>query len=198
MRSLEKIVGDRMWPLGTKNCVRDVKITVSKSISHSTVLPMLTNRSTAVACGAVLRALRKEDGPARVSQASYGFIRTERYDTQVEHVGQVPITDKIDGNQYIDNTIDWVIKKVFDHEVSWRRLTFEGPLLIPSGRVTLWSQSTSSRGKLNTHSPLPGKSYWVQSIYTSLTTTTKTTTDSDIPRMKVHHQSTSVASKARS
>ena len=65
-----------------------------------------------MARGAVLRALRKEDGPARVLQASYGFIRTERYNTEVEHVGQVPVTDKIDGNQYIDNTIDWVIKKV--------------------------------------------------------------------------------------
>lgn len=76
------------------------------------MLPTLTNRSTAVARGAVLRALRKEDGPARVLQASYGFIRTERYNTQVEHAAQVPITDNIDGNQYIDNTIEWVIKKV--------------------------------------------------------------------------------------
>ncbi|EXJ61551.1 hypothetical protein A1O7_01979 [Cladophialophora yegresii CBS 114405] len=67
--------------------------------------------STAVARGAVLRALRKEDGPARVLQASYGFIRTERYGTQAEHLGQVPITDKIDGREYIDNTIEWIIKK---------------------------------------------------------------------------------------
>jgi hypothetical protein len=51
---------------------------------------------------------------------------------------------------------------------------------------------------LNTHSPLPGKSYWVQSIYMSLTAATKTITDSDIPRMKVNHRATSEASKARS
>ena len=66
-----------------------------------------------MARGAVLRALRKEDGPARVLQSSYGFIRTEIYNTQAQHAGQVPIKDKVDGKQYIDNTIEWVIKKVY-------------------------------------------------------------------------------------
>lgn len=78
-----------------------------------------------MARGAVLRALRKEDGPARVLQASYGFIRTEVYNTEVEHLGQVPITDKIDGKQYIDNAIEWVIKKVRIRTLPERRLTFQ-------------------------------------------------------------------------
>ena len=101
-----------MGLFGRKNRVREIETSVSRLAMHSTVFPLLMNRSTAVARGAVLRALRKEEGPARVLQASYGFIRTERFETQAEHVGQVPITDKVDGNKYIDNTIDWVIKKV--------------------------------------------------------------------------------------
>ena len=101
-----------MGLLGTKDRVREVKITVSEITLCSTIFLLLMNRSTAVARGAVLRALRKEEGPARVLQASYGFIRTEQYETQAEHVGQDPMTDKVDGKKYIDNTIDWVIKKV--------------------------------------------------------------------------------------
>ena len=74
--------------------------------------PLLMNSSTAVACGAVLRALRKEDGPARTLQSSYGFIRTEEYGTKEAHMSQEPTIDKIDGRKYIDNTIEWFISKV--------------------------------------------------------------------------------------
>ncbi|EXJ77707.1 hypothetical protein A1O3_09936 [Capronia epimyces CBS 606.96] len=75
-------------------------------------------QSTAVACGAVLRALRKEDGPARVLQLSYGFLRSEPYGDHKEHSKQKAKLDKIDGVRYVDNTICWIINKgdVLDSE----------------------------------------------------------------------------------
>ncbi|OCL14979.1 hypothetical protein AOQ84DRAFT_307992 [Glonium stellatum] len=68
---------------------------------------------TAVASGAILRALNKEDGPARFIRSSYGFLRTEPYEPEVTpaHVGVKPSYDHLDGNQYIRDTIDWVVKK---------------------------------------------------------------------------------------
>ncbi|KAF3049353.1 hypothetical protein E8E11_004565 [Didymella keratinophila] len=48
------------------------------------------NPSTAVARGAVLRALNKRVGPSRVTQCSYGFIA--------------------DGERYVDETIRWVLQ----------------------------------------------------------------------------------------
>jgi hypothetical protein len=80
------------------------------TISHLLMSP--SNRSTAVARGAVLRALRKEDGPARILESSYGFVRTELYGTQEAHSTQTPKRDKIDGFDYIDDTIEWIINKV--------------------------------------------------------------------------------------
>ena len=82
----------------------------------------------AVSQGAVLRALRKEDGPNRVLQSSYGFLRSEPYRDKSEfeeahkreeahkleeaHKQQAPWRDSIDGLQYIENTIRWEIHKV--------------------------------------------------------------------------------------
>jgi hypothetical protein len=100
---------------GSEYRVGLVKITVGRdsfASSLSLSLTDLSNRSTAVACGAVIRALRKEDGPARILQSSYGFLRTEPYGTQEAHASQTPKPDKIDGLDYIDNTIEWMINKV--------------------------------------------------------------------------------------
>lgn len=72
----------------------------------------MSPRSTAVACGAVIRALKKEAGPARILQSSYGFLRTEPYGTHEAHASQEPKPDKVDGLDYIEDTIDWVITKV--------------------------------------------------------------------------------------
>jgi hypothetical protein len=67
-----------------------------------------------VARGAVLRALRKEDGPDRIIQSSYGFLRTEPWEPDVfeAHKEAHPRYDKTDGERYVKNTIDWLIKKV--------------------------------------------------------------------------------------
>jgi hypothetical protein len=69
---------------------------------------------TAVAHGAVLRALRKEDGPARIVQSSYGFLRTEPHEPEVweAHKNIRAWYDKVDGQMYVKDTIDWLIKKV--------------------------------------------------------------------------------------
>ncbi|KAF2228583.1 hypothetical protein EV356DRAFT_423252, partial [Viridothelium virens] len=73
-----------------------------------TQFPMST-----VARGAVLRSLNKENGPSRISRASYGFLRAEPYKEFPEHVkaGLVPSVDKVDGFEYVKDTILWVIQK---------------------------------------------------------------------------------------
>ena len=75
---------------------------------------LIEQRGTAVASGAVLRALNKEDGPTRHIQSSYGFIRAEYYEPDVvkEQRGVNAWRDPLDGELYIKNTIDWVVKKV--------------------------------------------------------------------------------------
>jgi hypothetical protein len=67
-----------------------------------------------VSLGAVLRALEKEEGPARITQSSYGFLRTEPHEPEVfqAHKEVRPTIDKLDGKRYIRNTIDWLVKKV--------------------------------------------------------------------------------------
>ena len=70
----------------------------------------------AVAQGAVLRALRKEEGPDRILQSSYGFLRSEPYMQEKEyeeaHRQQKPWRDPVDGLKYIENAICWEIQKV--------------------------------------------------------------------------------------
>jgi hypothetical protein len=39
-------------------------------------------------------------------------LRTEPFGTQAAHANQEPKPDKIDGLDYIDNTIEWVVNKV--------------------------------------------------------------------------------------
>jgi hypothetical protein len=112
---LKGYIGKKVWTWGSKHRAGLVKTTVGRLRSTSSLPFLLTdfsNRSTAVACGAVIRALRKEDGPARILQTSYGFLRTEPYRAHEAHASQKPKRDKIDGLDYIDNTIEWMINKV--------------------------------------------------------------------------------------
>ncbi|OAK96902.1 hypothetical protein IQ06DRAFT_351485 [Phaeosphaeriaceae sp. SRC1lsM3a] len=69
--------------------------------------------STAVARGAVLRALNKRFGPDRITQCSYGFLRSEVHEPTIfeAHKKQRCRIDKNDGEKYIDRTINWVIQK---------------------------------------------------------------------------------------
>lgn len=67
-----------------------------------------------MAKGAILRALKKGDGPKRVIQCSYGFLRDELYDPDKypEHKKARAKVDEADGNLYIIDTIDWLISAV--------------------------------------------------------------------------------------
>jgi hypothetical protein len=62
----------------------------------------------------LLRALRKDDGPSRITQCSYGFLITEPYEPGEieEHKNTIPRIDPVDGEKYVPDTIDWLIKVV--------------------------------------------------------------------------------------
>ncbi|KAJ9610003.1 hypothetical protein H2200_006333 [Cladophialophora chaetospira] len=67
---------------------------------------------SAVARGAVLRALNKEHGPTRISRTSYGILFDDRFDkNNPKHKGLKGRKDKADGNLYIKETIHWQISK---------------------------------------------------------------------------------------
>ncbi|KAF4216265.1 hypothetical protein CNMCM8980_005267 [Aspergillus fumigatiaffinis] len=71
-------------------------------------------RDTAVASGAVLRALNRELGPVRIIQSSYGYLRTEPWDPdaiEAHRINKIKQADPNDGDLYVKNTICWVLKK---------------------------------------------------------------------------------------
>ena len=75
------------------------------------VFPRIT--TSAVARGAVLRALRKEDGPTRITRSSFGILRTDLYNEDLPaHQHVKPTIDKADGLSWVRDTIEWVIHKV--------------------------------------------------------------------------------------
>lgn len=47
----------------------------------------------------------------RFAQCSYGFLRTEPFNDYEEHEGVIPTKDEFDGELYVKNTIDWLVKK---------------------------------------------------------------------------------------
>ena len=55
--------------------------------------------------------MKKEEGPLRIAQCSYGFLRTEPYGEWDEHEGIKPFIDKLDGEKYVPDTIDWLVKR---------------------------------------------------------------------------------------
>ncbi|KAI1395126.1 hypothetical protein F4819DRAFT_506014 [Hypoxylon fuscum] len=71
------------------------------------------SRVEAVASGAVLRALNKNDGPARLMRSSYGIRRDEPLGSHKEHGSAKPFRDPVDGLKYI-RTIDWILKRETD------------------------------------------------------------------------------------
>ncbi|KAK6602224.1 hsp70 protein-like protein [Botrytis cinerea] len=67
---------------------------------------------TAVASGAVLRALDKKNGPERISQSSYGFLRHEPWQPRLYsgHERAKPDESELDGEKYVA-TIDYFMIK---------------------------------------------------------------------------------------
>ena len=73
--------------------------------------------TSAVARGAILRSLNKDNGPTRHSRASFGFLQTEQYDARNPRPEYIeaevqPSIDPIDGYANVKNTIYWVIQAV--------------------------------------------------------------------------------------
>lgn len=73
---------------------------------------------TAVASGAVLRALNKQQGPTREAYSSFGFLRVEPYAPKhfVGHRRAEPLVDEVDGEKYV-TVIDYFIQKVKHHNM---------------------------------------------------------------------------------
>ncbi|KAI9650554.1 hypothetical protein NHQ30_000571 [Ciborinia camelliae] len=67
---------------------------------------------TAVASGAVLRALDKKNGPERISQSSYGFLRHEPWQPEIYpgHERAKPEESELEGEKYVA-TIDYFMIK---------------------------------------------------------------------------------------
>lgn len=78
-------------------------------------LSLTQSCGTAVASGAVLRALNKDAGPDRILRSSYGVLRTLPHEPdQIPALGEGKRTyDHLDGDWYVKDVIDWVIKKVY-------------------------------------------------------------------------------------
>jgi hypothetical protein len=68
---------------------------------------------SAVARGAVLRALNKANGPTRISRSSYGILTDELFDkNDPKHKGLKGRRSRADGRIYIRDTIQWQISVV--------------------------------------------------------------------------------------
>lgn len=77
---------------------------------------------SAVARGAVLRALRKEFGPDRITRSSYGVLGSELYDENNSKHRKFRVSrHPADGELYIMHTIHWVIEKVrwYNSKTKW-------------------------------------------------------------------------------
>jgi hypothetical protein len=67
----------------------------------------------AVASGAVLRALNKRGGPERILRSSYGIFCREIYDEDLPgHKETAKLELDIDGEEYVKDSMVWLIKKV--------------------------------------------------------------------------------------
>lgn len=68
---------------------------------------------SAVARGGILRALRKEDGPERISRSSYGLVVDVPYDQNDKYHRRADIQiDRADGECFLPNVISWFLNKV--------------------------------------------------------------------------------------
>ncbi|KAK7974420.1 hypothetical protein PG989_016268 [Apiospora arundinis] len=86
--------------------------------------------TTAVASGAVLRAFNKELGPKRMARSSYGILRTEPFKEYKEHDGLHAYYNPYDGQPYIKDTVDWILKLGSEVPPVWKQ-SFDCEHLIP-------------------------------------------------------------------
>ncbi|KAF2111588.1 hypothetical protein BDV96DRAFT_634844 [Lophiotrema nucula] len=100
-----------MEKLRHETCVAKNGKTIESIVRRNIKLKILN--PTAVARGAVLRALSKSDGPERFSQCSYGLSLKEPYmpEEYEAHRNATAKIDDDDGCWYVERTIDWKINK---------------------------------------------------------------------------------------
>jgi hypothetical protein len=74
---------------------------------------------TAIASGAVLRALNKAGGPKRTSFSSYGFLRVEPYQPKIceAHREAIPTRDEVDDEDYV-TAIEYFMVKVLYNQAN--------------------------------------------------------------------------------
>ncbi|KAL9573472.1 hypothetical protein ACKAV7_002016 [Fusarium commune] len=81
---------------------------------------------SAASSGAVYRACNKANGPERITQCSYGILRTEAFGDYQEHAKKKYTWNPHDGKAYIQNTIYWFLKKhvppVWEYEIETTHL----------------------------------------------------------------------------
>ncbi|KAH7177235.1 hypothetical protein DER46DRAFT_654490 [Fusarium sp. MPI-SDFR-AT-0072] len=81
---------------------------------------------SAASSGAVYRACNKANGPERITQCSYGILRTEPFGDYQEHAKKKYTWNPHDGKAYIQNTIYWFLKKhvppVWEYEIETTHL----------------------------------------------------------------------------
>lgn len=109
--------------------IRDVLSRERNVLGQPIRLVLPRHVDSAVARGAVLRALNKEDGPRRFTRISYGIIRSNLYDPDLpEHQGLRGRIWAVDGQLYIEKCIHWQILVVgcpFDVAFAVRILTVD-------------------------------------------------------------------------
>ncbi|CAG8958614.1 hypothetical protein HYFRA_00009931 [Hymenoscyphus fraxineus] len=96
---LRQFLGDLVRELNLQYEIELVTTSAQESVS-------------AIASGAVLRAMDKTGGPARRSHSSYGFLRFEPYSPELipAHKEQIPEVHPLDGHKFV-TTIDYFIYK---------------------------------------------------------------------------------------
>lgn len=82
------------------------------SVDPANLLPS-GQSANAVSAGAVLRAFKKEDGPTRKLQSSYGLIRKEPLNRDYEgHRRGQKTWDDLEATYFVKDTILWKFVKV--------------------------------------------------------------------------------------
>ncbi|TGO62414.1 hypothetical protein BOTNAR_0114g00130 [Botryotinia narcissicola] len=105
-----KRCGHRVYIAGLRGDEQMNRVGLAEKRFEANHLQM--NFITAVASGAVLRALDKKNGPERISQSSYGFLRHEPWQPRLYpgHERARPDESELDGEKYVA-TIDYFMVK---------------------------------------------------------------------------------------
>ncbi|PGH26778.1 hypothetical protein AJ80_01543 [Polytolypa hystricis UAMH7299] len=126
LQGIKDLVGQQLAAAGRKKVQRLLLVggfAASPSLRHAlrTTFPLLEliypnkldmEMGYVVSRGTVYRALDKTNGPNRQIMASYGFLQIEDYDERMPaHRRYNPEYRNLDGKAYIDDCINWLIKK---------------------------------------------------------------------------------------